>query len=66
MKNLLLNNSFTQVWREANSFPEYLVAFWITGLAALAVGGWFTLVINFILDPSMFNNVTWGLIDYIP
>ena len=66
MKNLLLNNSIVQVWRDSNSVLEYVVAFWLTSLAVLAVGGWLTLVVNFILNPSMFDNVTWGLIDYIP
>ena len=66
MKNLLLNNSIVQVWRDSNSALEYVVAFWLTSLAVLAVGGWLTLVVNFILNPSMFDNVTWGLIDYIP
>ena len=66
MKQLLLNNSFVELWKDANSPLEYLMAFWVTGLAVLAVGGWFTLVVNFILNPSMFDHVTWGLIDYIP
>ena len=66
MKQLLLNNEFVNLWKDANSPLEYLMAFWISGLALLAVGGWFTLVVNFILNPGMFDNVTWGLIDYIP
>ena len=66
MKQLLLNNTFVDLWKDANSPLEYIMAFWISGLALLAVGGWFTLVVNFILNPSMFDNVTWGLIDYIP
>lgn len=45
---------------------EILVKFWITVLATLAVGGWFTILINWILNPNMWDNVTFGLIDYIP
>ena len=63
MKNVLLNNPLIQIWKEATHPLEYLVALWITGLASLAISGWLYLVINFILDPSMFDNVTWGLID---
>ena len=66
MKDFILNNPMVEIWKDANSPLEYLIAFWVTGLAALAIGGWLTLVVNFILNPTMFNNVTWGLIDYIP
>ena len=63
MKNVLQNNPIVQIWKEANHPLEYLVALWITGLASLAITGWLYLVTNFILNPSMFDNVTWGLID---
>ena len=65
MKKLLLNNPIMNIWKEANSPLEYLIALWISGLAALAIGGWLTIVIKFIMDPSMFNGVSFGLIDYI-
>jgi len=66
MKNLLLNNSLTDMWKEASSPLEYLLAFWVSGLAALAIGGWLVLVVNFIMNPSMFDHVTWGIYDYLP
>ena len=66
MKNLLLNNSLTDMWKEASSPLEYLLAFWVSGLAALAIGGWLVLVVNFIMNPSMFDHVTWGIYDYSP
>ena len=65
MKNLLLNNPITELWKDANSPIEYVVALWVTGLATLAVTGWIYLVSNFILNPSMFNNVSFGVFDYI-
>jgi len=65
MKNFILNNPFMEIWKEASSPLEYLVALWISGLAVLAVGGWLVLVIRFIFNPSMFNGVSFGLIDYI-
>ena len=66
MKNLLLNNSLTDMWKEASSPLEYLLAFWVSGLAALAIGGWLVLVVNFIMNPSMFDHVSWGIYDYLP
>ena len=65
MKNLLLNNPITELWKDANSPIEYVVALWVTGLATLAVTSWIYLVSNFILNPSMFNNVSFGVFDYI-
>jgi len=65
MKNFILNNPIMEIWKEASSPLEYLVALWISGLAVLAVGGWLVLVIRFIFNPSMFNGVSFGLIDYI-
>ena len=65
MKRWLLDNPIMEVWRDASSPLEYLVALWISGLGLLAVSMWLVLVIRFIMNPSMFDGVTWGLIDYI-
>ena len=65
MKNLLLNNPIMELWKDANSPIEYVVALWVTGLATLAVTGWIYLVSNFMLNPSMFDNVSFGIFDYI-
>ena len=65
MKNLLLNNNITEMWKEASSPVEYLVALWITSLFSLATVSWFYLVIRFIMNPGVAKNITWGLIDYI-
>ena len=69
MKQLLLNNEFVKLWRDAIESKNpinYLVSFWVTGLFLLASVSWTYLVIRFIMNPSMFDHVTWGLIDYIP
>ena len=65
MKNFILNNDIVNLWKEASSPLEYLVALWISGLVVLAIGGWFTLVVKWIMNPSMFDGVQFGLIDYI-
>lgn len=65
MKNFILNNDIVNLWKEASSPLEYLVALWISGLAVLAIGGWFTLVVKWIMNPLMFDGVSFGLIDYI-
>jgi len=63
MKQLLLNNSIVDMWKEATSPLEYLMAFWITSLALLAIGGWLTIVGATIMNPSMWDNVQFGIYD---
>lgn len=69
MKQLLLNNSIVDMWKDAVESKNplyYLMAFWATSLMLIASTSWLYLVTRFIMNPSMFDNVTWGLIDYIP
>ena len=66
MKKLLLNNSFVELWKDtikSKSPLQYLVAFWITGLALLAIGGWITLVIHWSMNPNMWDGVQFGIYD---
>ena len=63
MKQLLLNNSIVEMWKEATTPLEYLMAFWITSLALLAIGGWLTIVGATIMNPSMWDNVQFGIYD---
>jgi len=65
MKDFILNNSIVNIWKEANSPLEYLVALWITGLFALVIGGLSTILVATILNPHMWDGVQFGLIDYI-
>lgn len=68
MKNLLLKNAFTELWSDAyesKSITNYLVALWITGLAGLATVSWVYLVVRSILEPTIWNGVSFGVFDYI-
>ena len=66
MNNLLrLLKSFYS-W-ESTKFSDRIVEVftktWITILFLLFIYGWTILVINFILDPTMFNDVQYGIFD---
>jgi hypothetical protein len=63
MKKLFLNNSIVQMWKEATTPLEYFLALWITSLAALAIGGWLVLVVHWIMNPNMWDNVQFGIYD---
>jgi hypothetical protein len=65
MKNFILNNSIVNLWKEAGSPLEYLVALWVTGLAVLAFGGLSVIIVKTIMNPTMWDGVQFGLIDYI-
>ena len=63
MKNLLF--PFIIVWKEAETFVEYVVALWITILLLLFVVGWTGVVWHIITDPSSVSNATFGIFDYL-
>jgi hypothetical protein len=56
MKNLLLS-----IWKETHP----IVALWIYGLLTLAVTGISFMLFQIITNPSQFNNVSFGIFDYI-
>lgn len=66
MKTLLLSNSIFSMWREAmqtkNPFA-FLMALWVTSLLLLFVFGFTFLVINWIMNPTMWDNVQFGIYD---
>ena len=65
MKNFILNNDIVNLWKEAGSSLEYLVALWVTGLTVLAFGGLSVIIVKTIMNPTMWDGVQFGLIDYI-
>jgi hypothetical protein len=42
---------------------EVIAKFWITGLGLIAVIGWLTVVGATIMNPSMWDNVQFGIYD---
>ena len=56
MKNLLLS-----IWNETHP----IVALWIYGLLTLVVTGITFMLYQIITNPSQFNNVSFGIFDYI-
>jgi hypothetical protein len=65
MKNFLLNNSLTDVWKEAKTPLDYLLALVISALTALALTGIGKMLFELITNPSQFDNTSYGIFDYI-
>jgi hypothetical protein len=65
MKDFLLNNEVVGIWKEASTFTEYLIAFWLTSMIVLAVSGFTFLIIKWIMNPSMWDAVQFGIYDYL-
>jgi hypothetical protein len=61
----LLNNEVVGIWKEASTFTEYLIAFWLTSMIVLAVSGFTFLIIKWIMNPSMWDAVQFGIYDYL-
>lgn len=65
MKNIVLNNPLFGVWEEASTIVEYGMALFTTLLFGIVVTGWCSLVVEILINPSVFDNVNFGLIDYL-
>jgi hypothetical protein len=65
MKNMLLNNDVVQLWKEANTFLEYVIALWFTIMVAIAAGGFSYLIVKWIMNPNMWDGVQFGIYDYL-
>jgi hypothetical protein len=63
MRNVLLNNPVSQLWKEANNLLDYTVALWITALSMMAFSGILVMIIELITNPSQFSNATFGIFD---
>ena len=65
MKDFLLNNEVVALWRQASTFIEYLIAFWLTSMIVLAVSGFTFLIVKWINNPTMWDAVQFGIYDYL-
>jgi hypothetical protein len=66
MKGLLVGLISFYKWQTETPFErfiEVLVKIWVTGLFLIAVGGWLTIVISTILNPSIWDGVQFGIYD---
>lgn len=60
-----MNNELLKLWKEAESPVEYMIAAYIWFLFGLATTGWLSLVYLLLTEPSRFNNITFGIFDYV-
>lgn len=60
-----MKNTLLEVWKECNSPAEYFIAMWITLLTGVAIVGLGKVLFELVTNYEQFNNLTFGLIDYI-
>ena len=58
MENVLL-----QIWKDAETPVDYVMATWVTGLFALAVTGLISLVYGIVTGQADISNATFGIFD---
>jgi hypothetical protein len=66
MKKLLLKSFIFEVWKQAIETKNplaYLIAFWVSSMVILFVLGFAFLTFNWIMNPSMWDNVQFGIYD---
>ena len=57
--------TLSNLWKEAKTPTDFIVVMWIYLLLGLFTIGWVSLVFKLITNPSDFQNISFGLIDYI-
>ena len=56
-------NMLLEIWKQANTPLDYIAAIWATGLASLSVLGIIGFIYNWIINPDVLNNASFGLFD---
>lgn len=64
MIGFIKNNDVVNLWKEASTLLEYLVVFWLTALILISISGFVLLIIKWILDPTMWDNIQFVIYDY--
>lgn len=57
--------TLSNLWNEAKTPVDFIVVMWVYLLLGLASTSWISIVVKLITNPSEFNNISFGLIDYI-
>ena len=66
MKSLLLNSFIFEIWKHAIETKNplaYLIAFCVSSMVILFVLGFAFLIFNWIMNPTMWDNVQFGIYD---
>jgi hypothetical protein len=58
-----MENSLLQLWKDANSPLEYLIALWISSLATLTLVGFVGLFYGIFTGQVDLSSTTWGIFD---
>lgn len=58
-----MRNVFIELWQDAETPLDYVVLFWVAGLAATAIVGVVGLVYGILSGQADVNNATFGIFD---
>jgi len=56
-------NMLLKIWKQAKSPIDYVVAVWVVGLLSLAMLGITGFIFNWIINPDIVNNTSFGVFD---
>ena len=60
-----MKGQLKELWEEANTPLDYVIALWIYGLVGLSAIGIAKVLFEIVANPSQFNNITFGIFDYV-
>jgi hypothetical protein len=60
-----MKGQLIELWEEAKTPLDYVIAIWIYGLVGLSAIGILKVLFEIVTNPSQFNNITFGIFDYV-
>ena len=60
-----MNGALKELWKDANTPLDYVIALWIYGLVGLSAIGILKVLFEIVTNPGQFNNITFGIFDYV-
>ena len=60
-----MKGQLIELWEEAKTPMDYVIAIWIYGLVGLSAIGILKVLFEIVTNPGQFNNITFGIFDYV-
>ena len=60
-----MKGQLIELWEEAKTPMDYVIALWIYGLVGLSAIGILKVLFEIVTNPGQFNNITFGIFDYV-
>jgi hypothetical protein len=60
-----MKGALKEIWDDAKTPMDYVIALWIYGLVGLAAIGMLKMLFEIVTNPYQFNGLKFGIFDYV-